>query len=79
MAESYFCGSIAEADEEDIFLKETLEWKEGLKEEQDRTSDAYTHDVTKLAKYLFLAEEMGWRKGLPVFGEKEEEAVEKEL
>ena len=50
-----------------------------MNKEKDQISDANINDVTKLAKYLFLTEHMGWRKGLKLFGEKGEEAVEKEL
>ena len=46
---------------------------------EDATSDADPNDVTKLAGYLFLTEQMGWRKGLKLFGERGEEAVEWEL
>ena len=36
-------------------------------------------EVTKLSEYLFLTEQMGWKKGLKVLGEKGEEAIENEL
>ncbi len=38
-----------------------------------------TAKATKLAEYLFLTEQMNWRKGLKVLGEKGEGAIEKEL
>ena len=41
--------------------------------------DADPNDVTKLAKYLFLAEQMGWHKEPKLFGERGEEAVDDEL
>ena len=62
-----------------MFLTETLGWKEDLNGENDTSSDADLDDVTKLAKYLFLAEQMGWRKGLKLFWERGEEAVTDEL
>merc|ERR1712127_855965 len=36
-------------------------------------------DISKLSEYLFLTEQMGWKKGLKVLGEKGEEAIENEL
>ena len=38
---------------------------------EDATSDADPNDVTKLAEYLFLIEQMGWRKELKLFQERE--------
>ena len=42
-----------------IFLTKTPGRKEGLDREHDTSSDANPNDVTKLAKYLFLSEQMG--------------------
>ena len=35
--------------------------------------------VTKVAEYLFLTEQMNWKKGLKILGERGEGAIEKEL
>ena len=45
----------------------------------DTPSDADPNNVTKLDEYLFLTEQMGWRKELKLFGERGEEAVKGEL
>ena len=50
-----------------------------MNKEKDQTSDANMNGATKLAKYLFFTEQMGWHKGLKIFREEGEEAVEKEL
>ena len=42
-----------------MFLTKTLGRKEGLDKENDTTLDADTSDITELAEYLFLAEQMG--------------------
>ena len=62
-----------------MFLTATLRWKEGIDGMEDATSDADPNDVKKLVEYLFLAEQMGWCTGLKLFGERGEEAVEREL
>ena len=36
-------------------------------------------NITKLAECLFVTEQMNWRKGLKVLGERGEGAIEKEL
>ena len=53
-----------------MFLIKTLGWKEGLDGEHDIFSDANPNDVTKLAKDLWLTEQMAWCKGLELFGER---------
>ena len=50
-----------------MFLTKTLGWEEGLNEETNATSDADPNDVMKLAEYLFLTEQMGWRKKRNLF------------
>ena len=67
------------ADADYIFLTKTLARKEGLNKQNDSTLGANMNDVTKLAKYLLLTEHIGWRKGLKLFREKGDEAVEKGL
>lgn len=62
---------MAQTDAEWLFLTEHLGWGEGLQCEQ--------HDITQDAEYLFTTEQMNWKKGLKVFGEKGEEAIQKEL
>ena len=64
-----------------MFVTKTLGRKKRLNKEKDLTSDANMNDVTKLAKYLFLTEQMGqWKwKGLHLFGDKGGEVVGKEL
>ena len=47
-----------EAKAEYMFLTKALGWKEGLDGENDTTSDANPNDVTELAKYLFLTEQL---------------------
>ena len=42
-----------------MLLTETLGWKEGIDGMRDTTSDADPNDVTKLAKYVVLTEQMG--------------------
>ena len=49
-----------------MFLTETLGWKEGINEMKDATSDADSNDVSKLAKYLFLTEQMGCTSSIKV-------------
>ena len=57
---------------------ETLGWKEGLKEvENEYKCDV--RNVNKLVEYLFLTDQMNWRKCLKVLGEKGENAITKEL
>ncbi len=36
-------------------------------------------DPSVLAEYLFLTEQIGWQKGLKLFGEKGGDAIQKEL
>ena len=62
-----------------MYLTKTLGWKEDIDGGDDTSSDADPNDVTKLAKYLSLTEQMGWRKGLKLFVERGEEAVEDKL
>ena len=67
-------------DEEYIYMSEDLGRKQGLNteiEEKEDTSDP--KDVAKLAEYLFLTKQMGWKKGFKVLQEKGEEAIETEL
>lgn len=80
-------------DAEYHFLHDTLGWGEGLAEmeghgtpsgdEPARGShaprDLSTGNVQKLAGYLFLTEQMNWKKGLKIFAEKGKGAIEKEL
>lgn len=63
-------------DAEYLFLTETLGWKEGLKETESPKNKA---DVKYIAQYLFVTEQMGWKQGLKLFGEKGEDAIQKEL
>ena len=59
-----------------MFLTKILGWKEGLNEENDASSDADPNNLTKLAEYLFVTEQLGWHKDLKLFGERGEETVE---
>ena len=59
-----------------MFLTEILGWTEGLNEETDASSDTDQNDVTRLDKYLFLTEQVGWHKGLQLFEERGEKAGE---
>ena len=45
----------------------------------DTSYDINPNDVTKLAEYIFLTKQMDWRKGLKLFGEWGEEAIDDEL
>ena len=60
--------------EEYMFLTENLGWKEGLNGEECNNDPK---GVTKLAKEVFLTKQLGRRKGLQIFGEKVEQAIEK--
>ena len=62
-----------------MFLTETLGWKEDIGGMDDTPSDADSNDVTKLAKYLFLTEQMGLYKGSKLFGERGEKAIKDAL
>ena len=65
-----------------MFLHNTLGWKEGLSNVTDANNNNSPRDVanlTKLAEYLFLTEQMNWRKGLKVLGKRGEGEIEKEL
>ena len=42
-----------------MFLTGTLGWKEGIDGMDDTPSDANLNDVTKLAKYSILTDQMG--------------------
>ena len=42
-----------------MFLTKNLGWKDGLNEENNATFEIDPHDVTKLAKYLFVTGQMG--------------------
>ena len=68
-------------DAEYTFLHNTLGCGRGLKEHQedDRCDNNANASITKLAKYLFVTEQMGWRQGLKTFGERGEKAIGKEL
>ena len=52
-------GKFDKTDAEYILLTKTLRLKEGLNEENNATTDADLKDVTKVAEYLFLTEQMG--------------------
>ena len=45
-------------DAEYMFLTETLGWKEGLND----TNEKDPQNVNILAEYMFITEQMGWRK-----------------
>ena len=62
---------MAQTDAEWLFLTEHLGWSEGLQCEQ--------HDIDQEDEYLFTTDQMNWKKGLKVFGEKGEDAIQKEL
>ena len=62
-----------------MFLTETPGRKEGIDGMDNTPSDTDPHDVTKLTKYLFLTEQMGWRKGLKLVEERGEDTVEDKL
>ena len=68
-------------DAEYNFLHDTLGWGEGLSEQSsDKTPRVRKlNDVTRLAEYLFVTEQMNWKRGLKIFGEKGENAIQKEL
>jgi len=68
-------SDIDRIDAEYLFLTETLGWKEGLSD----TNEKDPQNVNILAEYMFITEQMGWRKGLKLFGERGEEAIGKEL
>ncbi len=63
------------------FLHDTLGWGAGL-QDQDQVAESTgrpANSVVKLAEYLFLTEQMNWKKGLKAFAERGEEAIMKEL
>ena len=67
-------------DAEYMFLHDTLGWKEEVSNDTDTNNNNSHSDVinvTKLAEYLLLTEQMNWQKGLKVLGEKGEIAIEK--
>ena len=68
-----------ESDAKDMFLTETLGQKEDLNKKEAQTSDADMNDVTKLAEDMFLTKHLGWHKGLKLFGEISQKAIQKEL
>eukprot|EP00984_Skeletonema_dohrnii_P023341 scaffold12429_cov113-Skeletonema_dohrnii-CCMP3373.AAC.1 len=62
---------MAQTDAEWMFLTQNLGWGEGLKGDK--------HGIEQEEEYLFTTDQMNWKKGLKVFGEKGEEAIQKEL
>ena len=62
-----------------MFLTETQGQKEGLNKENHAASNADPNNVTNLAKYLFLTEQMECGKRLKVFGESWDKVVKDEL
>ena len=62
---------MAQTDAEWMFLTQHLGWGEGLKGDK--------HGIEQEEEYLFTTDQMNWKKGLKVFGEKGEEAIQKEL
>jgi hypothetical protein len=62
---------MAQTDAEWMFLTQNLGWGEGLKGNK--------HGIEQEEEYLFTTDQMNWKKGLKVFGEKGEEAIQKEL
>ena len=59
--------------EEHVYLIEDLSRLERRPEWGERTRNP--KNVTKLSGYLFLTEQMGWKKGLKVLVEQGEEAI----
>ena len=62
---------IAQSEAEWMFLTDHLGWKQGLQGDES--------EIDQEPEYLFTTEQMNWKKGLKVFGEKGEEAIQKEL
>jgi hypothetical protein len=62
---------MAQNEAEWMFLTDHLGWGEGLNCEQ--------HNIEQDEEYLFTTEQMSWKKGLKMFGDKGEEAIQKEL
>jgi len=62
---------MAQTDAEWMFLTQNLGWAEGLNSDQD--------GIEQDEEFLFTTEQMNWKKGLKVFGEKGEDAIQKEL
>ena len=62
---------MAQNEAEWMFLTDYLGWKQGMQGEKS--------DIDQEPEYLFTTEQMNWKKGIKVFGEKGEEAIQKEL
>ena len=62
---------MAQTEAEWMFLTQNLGWEEGLKDG--------CRDIERDEELLFTTEQMNWKKGLKIFGEKGEDAIQKEL
>lgn len=61
-----------------MFLTKILRWKECL-EVNGSNNEFGEQNVKCLTQYLFLTQQVGWKTGLKVFQEKDEESIKKEL
>jgi hypothetical protein len=66
-----------EVEAEYLLLTETLGWAEGLQDYNKINIDKGRLNL--LHEYTMVTEQMSWRKGLKSFGERGEEAIQKEL
>ena len=59
-----------------MFPTKSLRWKEGLKTNRKTMNKKDPKAVKVLAQYMFLTEQVGWKKILKLFGDEGEEAIE---